>query len=209
MALGPSRDIPGAFCLEIPGPTWPRTHPRISQPTHHNQTHDPHKTLIRNSICGKIHIPIWPDVGLDCTPQLTPPPPSSTQLRQDSPSPLQLRPAQPSSTGPSRYFQKCARPGLGGHTLKSVSAQTTHGRTHIWKGYSGWSWAVRGGVEGSWGNLDGAGWCWVELGGHVGRESPSKRRRECRDLGLKPTEVDPRRLCASAEGRISMQLEHL
>ena len=40
LALGPSRDIPGAFCLEIPGPTWPRTHPRISQPTHHNQTHN-------------------------------------------------------------------------------------------------------------------------------------------------------------------------
>ena len=28
-------------------------------------------------------------------------------------------------------------------------------------------------------------------------------------MGLKPTDVDPRRLCASAEGRISMQLEHL
>jgi len=24
---------------------------------------------------------------------------------------------------------------------------------------------VRGGVEGGWGNLHGAGWCWVELGG--------------------------------------------
>ena len=36
-----------------------------------------------------------------------------------------------------------------------------------------------------------------------------QRSRECRDLGLKSTDVDPRRLCASAEGRISTQLEHL
>ena len=43
-----------------------------------------------------------------------------------------------------------------------------------------------------------------------GQIAVSKQRsRGCRDLGLKPTDVDPRRLCASAEGRISMQLEHL